>query len=180
MSSRYLRFCCLCAYPLRDPGAAAALDLVAKAHHCSPIVSFVVDEEARQAASFDVHYEFHYGPPQGLARGVVHQGCVEPEGALHATGQETRVMFGVENHLPEGVDYYACVATATIRCKSRFLASRQSFGHCAGECSDARKARHDEECHCGSPILASRGERAAGHFRFRAAPIVREAGGPPR
>jgi len=24
--------------------------------------------------------------------------------------RETRVMFGVENHLPEGVDYYACVA----------------------------------------------------------------------
>jgi hypothetical protein len=23
--------------------------------------------------------------------------------------RETRVMFGVENHLPEGVDYYACV-----------------------------------------------------------------------
>jgi hypothetical protein len=42
------------------------LDQVAKAHHCSPIVSFVVDEEARQAASFDVHYEFHYGPPKAL------------------------------------------------------------------------------------------------------------------
>jgi len=24
--------------------------------------------------------------------------------------RETRVMFGVENHLPEGVDYYACLA----------------------------------------------------------------------
>jgi hypothetical protein len=44
------------------------LDQVAKAHHCSPIVSFVVDEESRQA-SFDIHYEFHHGPPKALLAG---------------------------------------------------------------------------------------------------------------
>jgi hypothetical protein len=95
---------------------------VAKAHHCLPVVSFVVDEESRQAASFEVHYEFHHGPPKALLAAW----CTKGHPAIDAwpkiphdfvmmdTGErlsvrETRVMFGAENHLPEGVDYYACV-----------------------------------------------------------------------
>ena len=133
------------------------LDQVAKAHHCSPIVSFVVDEGSRQAATFDIHYETHHGAPKALLAGWCTKDASKPKGpytlliwaeredqplrtcpdeisnvkqmghpAIDAwpktphdfvmmdTGErlsvrETRVMFGVENHLPEGVDYYACV-----------------------------------------------------------------------
>jgi hypothetical protein len=38
------------------------LEQVAKAHHCSAVVSFVVDEESHRAASFEVHY----GPPKAM------------------------------------------------------------------------------------------------------------------
>jgi hypothetical protein len=133
------------------------LDQVAKAHHCSPIVSFVVDEESQQQASFKVHYESHYGPLKALLAGWCTKDVSKPKGpymlliwaerqdqplrtcpdeipnvnrighpvieawpkiphdfVMMDTGErlsvrETRVMFGVENHLPEGVDYYACV-----------------------------------------------------------------------
>jgi hypothetical protein len=133
------------------------LDHVAKAHHCLPVVSLVVDEEAHQAASFEVHYEFHHGPPKALLAGWCTKDKSKPKGpytlliwaeredqplrtcpdeipnvarighpsidawpkiprdfVMMDTGErlsvrETRVMFGVENHLPEGVDYYACV-----------------------------------------------------------------------
>jgi hypothetical protein len=134
------------------------LDQVAKAHHCFPVVSFVVDEESHQAASFEVHYEFHHGPPKALLAGWCTKDASKPKGpytlliwaeredqplrscpdeipnikrighpAIDAwpmiphdfvmmdTGErlsvrEARVMFGVENRLPGGVDYYACVA----------------------------------------------------------------------
>lgn len=133
------------------------LNQVGKAHHCTPIVRSVVDEESRQAASFDIHFEFHHGPPKALLAGWCTRDASKPKGpytlliwaeradqplrscpdeipnvqqmgqpAIDAwpkiphdfvmmdTGErlsvrETRVMFGVENHLPEGVDYYACV-----------------------------------------------------------------------
>jgi hypothetical protein len=134
------------------------LDQVAKAHHCLPVVSFVVDEEGHQAASFELHYESHHGPLKALLSGWCIKDASKPNGlytlliwaerqdqplricpdeiqnvkrighpAIDAwpkiphdfvmmdTGErlsvrDTRVMFGVENHLPEGVDYYACVA----------------------------------------------------------------------
>jgi hypothetical protein len=138
--------------------APPQLDQVAKAHHCLPIVSFVVDEKSQQAASFEVHYESHYGPLKALLAGWCTKDKSNPKGtytlliwaeredqplrscpdeipAIRQMGhptiearpkiphdfvmldtgerlsvRETRVMFGVENHLPEGVDYYACVA----------------------------------------------------------------------
>jgi hypothetical protein len=133
------------------------LDQVAKAHHCLPVVSFVVDEESRQAASFEVHYEFHHGAPKALLAGWCTKDASKPKGpytlliwaeredqplrscpdeipnvkqighpavdawqkiphdfvmmdtGARLTVREMRAMFGVENHLPEGVDYYACV-----------------------------------------------------------------------
>jgi hypothetical protein len=145
----------LCAEEILVP--PPQLDQVAKAHQCSPIISLVVDEESRQAASFDVHYEFHHGPPKALLAAWCTKDVSKPKWpytlliwaerqdqplrtypdeipnvkrmgnpAIDAwpkiphdfvmmdTGErlsvrETRVMFGVENHLPEGVDYYACV-----------------------------------------------------------------------
>jgi hypothetical protein len=131
---------------------------VAKAHHCLPIVRFVADEESSQAASFEIHYESHYGPLKALLAGWCTKDASQPKGpytlliwaerqdqplrscpdeirnvqrighpiieawpkiphdfVMMDTGErlmvrETSVMFGVENHLPEGVDYYACVA----------------------------------------------------------------------
>jgi hypothetical protein len=133
------------------------LNQVGKAHHCSPIVRSVVDEESRQAASFDIRYEFDHGPPKALLAGWCTKDARKPNGpytlliwaerddqplrscpdeipnvkrigrpeldawpkiphdfVMMDTGErlsdrKTRVMFGVENHLPEGVDYYACV-----------------------------------------------------------------------
>jgi hypothetical protein len=131
---------------------------LAKAHHCSPVISFVEDEESSQAAPFGLRYESHYGslktllagwcakdpsnpkPPYTLLilaaredqplrscpnelRNLKRIGRPELDAwpknphdfVMMDTGErlsvrETRVMFGVENHLPEGVDYYACVA----------------------------------------------------------------------
>lgn len=131
---------------------------VARAHHCSPVIRFVADEESSQAASYGLRYEFHYGPPKTLLAGWCTKDKSKPERPytlliwaeredqpLHTcpdeipnikrigrpaieawpkiphdfviidTGErlgarESTVMFGVENHLPEGVDYYACVA----------------------------------------------------------------------
>lgn len=131
---------------------------VAKAHHCLPVVSFVADEESKQAAPFGLRYELHYGPPKTLLAGWCAVDPSRPKPpytlliwaeredqplrscpdeipnlkrvgrpALEAwpkiphdfvtmdTGERLsargmQVMFGVENHLPEGVDYYACVA----------------------------------------------------------------------
>jgi hypothetical protein len=134
------------------------LNQVAKAHHCSPVVTFVTDEESNQATPFGLRYESHYGPLKTLLAAWCTKDTSKPKGAytlliwaeredqplrscpdeipnvkrigrpsldvwpkiphdfvIMDTGErlsvrETQVMFGVENHLPEGVDYYACVA----------------------------------------------------------------------
>lgn len=134
------------------------LSQVARAHHCSPVVTFVTDEESKQATPFGLRYESHYGPLKTLLAAWCMKDTSKPKGTytlliwaeredqpLHScpdeipnvkrigrpeleawpmiphdfvmmdTGErlsvgEKRVMFGVENHLPEGVDYYACVA----------------------------------------------------------------------
>jgi hypothetical protein len=50
------------------------------------------------------------GRPSIEARPMVPHDFVMMDTGERLTVRETGVMFGVENHLPEGVDYYACVA----------------------------------------------------------------------
>jgi hypothetical protein len=134
------------------------LEDFAKAHHCVPVLGFVADEKSREAAPFDLHYEFKYQPPKALLAGWCTKDAAKPSGpytlliwaeredqplrrcpdeipnverigrpAIEAwpmiphdfvmmdTGErpgvkETRTMFGVQNHLPGGIEYYACIA----------------------------------------------------------------------
>jgi hypothetical protein len=134
------------------------LNQVAKAHHCSPVVIYVTDEDSKQATPFGLRYEFHHGPLKTLLAAWCTKDTSKPKGTytlliwaeredqplrscpdeipnvkrigrpeldawpkiphdfvMMDTGErlgvrETRMMFGVENHLPEGVDYYACIA----------------------------------------------------------------------
>jgi hypothetical protein len=39
---------------------------VARAHHCQPATEFVTDEESRQAAPFELGYEFKFDPPKAF------------------------------------------------------------------------------------------------------------------
>ena len=110
------------------------LEDLAKAHHCVPVLGFVADEESSHAAPFELHYEFKYQPPKALLAGWCAKDAAKPKAytlliwaergdhplrscpdeipnVRERLGvKETRVMFGVQDHLPGGVDTYACVA----------------------------------------------------------------------
>jgi hypothetical protein len=61
--------------------APLQLNQVAKAHHCFPVVGFVVDEKSQQAASFEVHYEPHDGATlKAFLAGWCTQDTSQPKG----------------------------------------------------------------------------------------------------
>lgn len=85
------------------------LNQVAKAHHCSLLIWAEREDQPLRSCPDEIPNVKRIGRPELDAWPKIPRDFVMIDTGERLTVREPRVMFGVENHLPEGVDYYACV-----------------------------------------------------------------------